>query len=439
MKTRRCVTFVLTLGIVVVCGAACSKQTPSTPVIVYVEITATPPPATATPTPTFTPQPSVTPNPTPTDTPRSPTRTPTPTATPLPAGTLFIEEFGSMQAAEQKGWTFASDQTVQYAWSPAGLAVSLKKKTTTTWNTPGGDYGNFGAELEAEAKGDGYGEYGLVFRAGDDERYFFGVTTEGRYFLRKMIDGEWASAPLNNVASSAIERGKATNRLGVLARGSELAFYINGTSVRTITDKSLTKGKVGIFAGSGSSVPVEVVFTRLTVLTLDQATAEWGAPPATATPPKSPGATATHAAVTPTPAPPPSKAAPTAPPSAPGVDLVAARGGESCVNKFVSVSYPWEQEPGEGSRHMYYWDKNWSVYPQYARPNIKIQTAEGICNDQNQCEGFRADFCVYVDGNAPPGGTYESILTLIIFSAFPDGGGQHLIAEIKIPFTWYIQ
>ncbi len=432
----------ITLGIVAVCGAACSRQTASetTPVIVYVEITATRPPATVTPIPTFTPQPSVTSSPTPTDTPLPPTKTPLPTATRLPAGTLFIEDFSSMQAAEQKGWSFESDETVQYAWSPAGLDVSLKKKNWMAWNMPDGEYRNFGAEVEVEAKSAGYGEYGLVFRAGDDAGYFFGVTTEGRYFLNKMVDGEWASAPLNNIASSSVKRGQATNRLSVLARGSELALYINGTPVRTIADKSITKGKVGIFAGTGSSTLVEVVFTRLAILTVNQAIAEWGPPPAVAIPPtKPPVAAATRAVVAPTPTPPPSEAAPTAPPSAPGVDLVAERGRESCMNKFVSVSFPWEKGLDGTNRDMYYWDKNWSVYPQYARPNIKLQTARGMCNDQNQCEGFRADFCVYVDGNAPAGGTYESILTLVIFSAFPDGGGQHVIAEIKIPFTWLIQ
>ncbi len=88
---------------------------------------------------------------------------------------------------------------------------------------------------------------------------------------------------------------------------------------------------------------------------------------------------------------------------------------------------------------MYYWDRNWSVYPQYARPNIKIQTAKGVCDDQKQCQGFTADFCVYVDGGAPTGGTFESILTLTIFSAVPDNPGTvKVVTEIQIPFKWYI-
>ncbi len=88
---------------------------------------------------------------------------------------------------------------------------------------------------------------------------------------------------------------------------------------------------------------------------------------------------------------------------------------------------------------MFYWDRNWSVYPKYARPNIKLQTARARCNAQNQCQGLTADFCVYVDGDAPPGGTYESVLDLVIYSALPDGSGQRILAETKTTFSWQIQ
>jgi hypothetical protein len=128
---------------------------------------------------------------------------------------------------------------------------------------------------------------------------------------------------------------------------------------------------------------------------------------------------------------------PTAPPSAPGVDVVAARGKETCTNKLISVSFPWEQGPDE--RKMYYWDRNWSVYPTYARPNIKLETATALCNKQNQCRGFTADFCVYIDPSAPLGGTYESVLNLVIFSAFPNGSGRKTLAEVTPRFSWLIK
>jgi hypothetical protein len=124
----------------------------------------------------------------------------------------------------------------------------------------------------------------------------------------------------------------------------------------------------------------------------------------------------------------------------PGVDLVAVRGKESCINKYVSVNYPWEGEADPNGRKMYYWDEHWSVYPMYARPNIKLKTVLSDCNkDTKQCRGFTADFCVYVDGGAPQGGTYNTELTMIIVSAYPNGTGLRLLARFPVPFSWYIK
>ena len=123
----------------------------------------------------------------------------------------------------------------------------------------------------------------------------------------------------------------------------------------------------------------------------------------------------------------------------PGVDVVAERGKETCTNKYVSVSYPWEAEAAPTGRKMFYWDEKWSVYPMYARPNIKLKTAMSDCNKENQCKGFTADFCVYVDGGAPPGGTYNTELTMIIVSAYPNGTGPRLLARFQVPFSWYIK
>ncbi len=133
----------------------------------------------------------------------------------------------------------------------------------------------------------------------------------------------------------------------------------------------------------------------------------------------------------------PTQIPPTVPPSAPGVDLVAAKGVESCVKKFVSASFPWEEEPD--GRKMYYWDKSWSVYPGYARPNIKFATVKAVCNEQKQCSGFTADFCVYVDGNAPSGGTYEPDVRLIIASMYPNRTGLKILTEFTTQFRWRIQ
>lgn len=82
-----------------------------------------------------------------------------------------------------------------------------------------------------------------------------------------------------------------------------------------------------------------------------------------------------------------------------------------------------------------------SQNPEVAGVNSAVRGAALFpsCNKENQCKGFTADFCVYVDGNAPPGGTYETQLTMIIVSAYPNGTGQKLLARFQVPFSWYIK
>jgi len=169
-------------------------------------------------------------------------------------------------------------------------------------------------------------------------------------------------------------------------------------------------------------------------------------PPASPAPTKPPTAIApTRPPASPAPTKPPTAVAPTRPPAAPGVDVVAERGKETCINKYVSVSYPWEAEQEPQGRKMFYWDEKWSVYPMFARPNIKFRTVLADCNEDQQCKGFTADFCVYVDGGAPPGGSYETEVSLIVASAYPPDRlngpirGPKLLATTVAKFSWLIK
>lgn len=98
--------------------------------------------------------------------------------------------------------------------------------------------------------------YGLMFRvpvlAEADQGYFFGITCNGDYFF-KIWDGKAAPKGLmTNViaskASSAILTGAGqTNRIGVLVKGTNFKFYINGTMVHEIADTTYSQGFFGVF------------------------------------------------------------------------------------------------------------------------------------------------------------------------------------------------
>ena len=75
--------------------------------------------------------------------------------------------------------------------------------------------------------------------------YAFQYTRNGSFSVWKGVAGTWTS--LQNWASaSAINQGSAWNTLRVVANGSSLYFYINGTLVWSGSDTSLSSGRVGI-------------------------------------------------------------------------------------------------------------------------------------------------------------------------------------------------
>jgi len=211
----------------------------------------------------------------------------TPTATPgRPAptssvGILFSDDFASMSESEGKGWTFESGDNVDWSWSANALSASVQKKNWIGWNSPDGEYDDFGAEIEAQPSSSGYVEYGIIFRiSGETDTrsyYIFCWTSEGKYFLQKKVDGKWADTdPVNTTSSQLIKQGQARNRLGVQAQGDQISLYINGSLVKTVNDDSVSSGTLGVFAGTGDNDQAGVTFSRLTILSAEQAAADWG-------------------------------------------------------------------------------------------------------------------------------------------------------------------
>jgi serine/threonine protein kinase len=203
-------------------------------------------------------------------------------APPTPAASvLFEDDFQSQQASEDKGWVFEPGENVDTTWSAGKMTINIKKKNWLGLNWPDGDYDDFGVEIEAQPTTSDYTEYGIVFRVSgsSDARsyYIFGVTTKGKYYLQKKMDGEWADTdPVSATSSKAIKPGKVKNVLRVLARGQEIKLYINGSLVNIVTDDSVSSGGVGVFAGTGDNDSAEAAFSRVTVLDAEEAAASWG-------------------------------------------------------------------------------------------------------------------------------------------------------------------
>jgi tetratricopeptide (TPR) repeat protein len=102
--------------------------------------------------------------------------------------------------------------------------------------------------------------YGLIVRAdaGMDNLYEFLINGNGSYIIGKVSNGKFI--PLVDWTRSNLVRPRGENRLAIGARGSTLEFFINGQSVRRLTDTTLTKGYFGASVGVTDLV---VAFSQL--------------------------------------------------------------------------------------------------------------------------------------------------------------------------------
>jgi len=206
---------------------------------------------------------------------------------PPPNGVWFDDDFSSEMASRDKGWTWGKDDSnkAELLWSPQKMSIVVSSRDYAQVSSPGGRVlTDFAAEIEAEPSSDSRTQaanYGIVFRiSGEQNRdfYRFGVDTSGQYHLVKVLGGRNIEPPLIDFTSSSyIKPRPSKNRLGVLVEGAKISLYINGYLVKTLTDDSIKRGHVGVFAGSAWGEWAQVDFTRLTVYTVEKAKAQWSA------------------------------------------------------------------------------------------------------------------------------------------------------------------
>ena len=137
-----------------------------------------------------------------------------------------------------------------------------------TWVSPdlGQVFDNFRLDVDVTAVSgtDDHGQ-GVIFRKTDGIGFYtFEVRPLGTFALWKDV------GPIHTIiqdwtTSSAIHTGKATNHLTVIADGSHLTFYVNGTKVLEETDNSILAGAVGFIASTYAEGNVHVGFDDLTV------------------------------------------------------------------------------------------------------------------------------------------------------------------------------
>jgi hypothetical protein len=196
----------------------------------------------------------------------APTRTPLPTFTPVPTPTRTPSPGDPLSRYGTPSWVdtmenddhwprgvdeFTNLNVVNGAMRLTGMSQSGGWRLATTPRLT-----SFYVEMIASPeKCTGKDYYGIFYRAPiiqeADQGYMFGVSCDGYYVLKKwdgkvQPDGETTTL-INWTPHAAIIPGSSmTNRIGVLAQDSEMAFFANGQHLQSFYDASYPAGYIGV-------------------------------------------------------------------------------------------------------------------------------------------------------------------------------------------------
>lgn len=224
-------------------------------------------PAGGTATPMDTPTPKVTwfpPTATPTPFP-TPRHTPTPLPVGLPHGALIVHD------------TFAENSAL-WLVNPSGAGrITLQGQELTITASEGRAYlfalrsqpslQDFAVQVHVSLNlCQGLDEYGLLIRSAPPSNFYrFSLSCDGQVRIDRLYNGSATSPQVWQLSGYAPRGAPGTVRLGVVAQGKTLEFYVNDVLHYTITDPFPASGQIGLFARNVSETPLSISFRDLRI------------------------------------------------------------------------------------------------------------------------------------------------------------------------------
>ncbi|MBI3734706.1 MAG: DUF1080 domain-containing protein [Chloroflexi bacterium] len=130
------------------------------------------------------------------------------------------------------------------------------------------DYADCVIEADARAvAGPATLEYGIVFRISLDGEDFYGFTVrhDGKYSVFRRHNKRFTNL-ITASPASAIKRGGEVNHLKVIAQGSQMAVYVNGEWLNTVSDSAFARGALGLMINNQPPDPnAKVAFDNVRV------------------------------------------------------------------------------------------------------------------------------------------------------------------------------
>ncbi|MCR8630971.1 polysaccharide lyase family 7 protein [Paenibacillus radicis (ex Xue et al. 2023)] len=169
--------------------------------------------------------------------------------TPIFAATLFSDDFESYSSFPQGGWVNA---TSNGSWAISQISTNLAKQTTTSSTdymmTNGqSSWTNYTYQARIQTASTS-STTGIVGRYTDNNNYYILALNNGNVVLKKKVGG--TTTTLQSAAYTFNTSTFYTLKLSL--NGTTISGSVNGSQLVSVTDSSLTSGKIAIYSsGAG--------------------------------------------------------------------------------------------------------------------------------------------------------------------------------------------
>ena len=183
---------------------------------------------------------------------------------------LFQDDFSQTTT----GWDahIGSDATTNY--EDGQYLIGVEQAGVDVWAQPGLKLTNLTLEVDTTyAAGPLNNEYGVMCRytrKGDkSDFYFFLISSDGYYAMGKVVANKRTILQPTTgdfqPSSAILPDPTAVNRLSATCNGQHLSFSVNSTLLGEFDDDELSRGDIGLMAGTYDEVGVKIHFDNLVV------------------------------------------------------------------------------------------------------------------------------------------------------------------------------
>lgn len=165
------------------------------------------------------------------------------------------------------GWGAASHETYVRGYQQGRYLIQIDVPRWFVWATAGRSYEQVDIEVITQSSGEPDNHYGVLCRHNKGRSYYFAISADGYYGIFLQQDEE-SLEPLHGPAmlrSPIIRTDGSSNRLLATCDGPELTLYVNGEQIARVEDDTLTRGDVGLAAGTSRRGGTTVWFDDFTV------------------------------------------------------------------------------------------------------------------------------------------------------------------------------